>query len=159
MKLADYSTVVDAAKTVGEIQAMLQAHGAKSVMVGYADKEPVGLSFLIDLPQGDLSFRLPANIEKVAKVISSARIRGRYNIGNQEKDKKQASRVAWRILRDWVRAQLAIIETEMVTLDQVFLPYMQVGESGRSFYEVMQTRLLQLSAGKEHENDKTIDRE
>src|SRR5438552_18436509 len=35
----------------------------------------------------------------------------------------QAVRVEWRIVKDWVEAQLALIETRMVTAQQVFLPY------------------------------------
>ncbi|WP_189339127.1 hypothetical protein [Williamsia muralis] len=33
---------------------------------------------------------------------------------------EHALRVAWRITKDWVEAQLAIIETQMVTPAQVF---------------------------------------
>lgn len=39
---------------------------------------------------------------------------------------EQAERVAWRVAREWLLAQLAIIEAQMATLDQVMLPYLQV---------------------------------
>lgn len=35
----------------------------------------------------------------------------------------QAIRTAWRVIRDWVEAQLALVEINMVTVPQVFLPY------------------------------------
>jgi len=35
----------------------------------------------------------------------------------------QSRRVGWRIIRQWLEAQLAIVETQMVTIEQVFLPY------------------------------------
>ena len=43
-------------------------------------------------------------------------------------------RTAWRITKDWVEAQMAIVETKMVTLPQVFLPY-AVTQNGQTVYE------------------------
>jgi hypothetical protein len=36
----------------------------------------------------------------------------------------------------------------MVTIDQIFLPYMQAGEGGKTLYEVMLDHHLQLPEGK-----------
>ncbi len=57
-----------------------------------------------------------------------------------------ATRVAWRILKDWVRAQMAILETEMVSVEQIFLPYMEA-KDGRTVYELMVANGLALPAG------------
>lgn len=46
----------------------------------------------------------------------------------------QAERVAWRVIKDWIAAQLAIVETQMVELDQVMLPYLHV-DGDRTLYE------------------------
>ena len=59
---------------------------------------------------------------------------------------EHAERVAWRIVKDWLEAQLAIIRTEMVTLDQVMLPYM-VGDEGHTVYELYRDRQLALGTG------------
>jgi hypothetical protein len=48
--------------------------------------------------------------------------------------KDQALRVAWRITKSWIEAQVAFIETMMVTTAQVFLPY-AVTNTGQSLYE------------------------
>ena len=58
-------------------------------------------------------------------------------------DAAQAERIAWRILQDWTMAQMAILETEMVAMDQVFLPYM-VNSAGETVYELYQSRQLLL---------------
>ena len=47
---------------------------------------------------------------------------------------EQALRVSWRIVKDWVEAQMAIVDTKMVTLEQVFLPYV-IMPDGRTLYE------------------------
>lgn len=59
---------------------------------------------------------------------------------------RKAERVAWRILRDWVMAQMAILETEMVAIDQIMLPYM-VDDQGHTVYELYQSRQLMLGDG------------
>jgi hypothetical protein len=55
-----------------------------------------------------------------------------------------ARKVAWRIIKDWVAAQLALIEAEQATLAQVFLPYcvMQHGD-GISEAVTMYDRFLE----------------
>lgn len=140
-KIANYSTTVTALKSIGEIQGILVAHGAKHILMDYNGGEPVGLSFIVGTPYGDTPFRLPANIERVQGVLNKQRVRTSVS-------RDSASRVAWRILKDWVRAQMAILETEMVSIDQVFLPYMQV-KDGRILYEVMLEHRLQLPEGKD----------
>ena len=139
-KLANYSTTVTALKSIGEIQGILVAHGAKHILMDYDHEEPVGLAFIIATPYGDTPFKLPASIDKVQSVLNKQRVRTRVS-------RELASRVAWRILKDWIRSQMAILETEMVTLDQIFLPYMQTNRDGKILYEVMLEHHLQLPQG------------
>lgn len=156
MPLKNYTTEVSAMKSVGEIQGKLVAHGAQAIMIHYgADREPESLSFSLPTAQGNLSFKLPANIKAVAslllKQLGSSTYRQldeRYQRERREKALAQASRVAWRILRDWVDAQLAIIETEMVTIEQVFLPYLLVEGGRHTLYEAMAETSFQLPKGR-----------
>jgi hypothetical protein len=150
MPLANYTTTVSATRTVYEIQAMLQAHGAKSIMIDYENGEPAGLAFLVLTKAGEIPFRLPANINRVKEVLSKMHTRRSWSPNADQLDRERASRVGWRILRDWVRAQLAIIETEMVTLHQVFLPYMETPDH-RTLYEVMEGHQFLLKQGEESE--------
>jgi len=155
MPLKNYTTQVSALKSIGEIQCNLVAHGASTILLNYgADRQPESLSFIITTPRGDVPFRLPANVERVKAVLlkqlSSSTYRQWDSVYQEERRRKvgeQASRVAWRIIKDWVDAQLAIIETEMVTIEQVFLPYMQV-QSGQTLYEAMVDRGFYLPEGK-----------
>ena len=139
-KIANYSTTVTAIKSIGEIQGILVAHGAKHILMDYNNGLPIGLSFIVGTPYGDTPFTLPASIDKVQVVLNKERVRTTVS-------KELASRVAWRILKDWVRAQMAILETEMVSIDQIFLPYMQVGNKGKLLYEIMIEHRLQLPEG------------
>lgn len=133
MGLLNYTTSIDAGKTVGEIQSKLAKAGAHQILHEYDGFGNVSaLSFRIVTKFGDMAFRLPANIGAVEKILQ-----GQYRnqkISRKYTETEQATRVGWRILKDWVEAQLALIETGMVTVEQVFLPYAQ-NEQGQTVYE------------------------
>jgi len=103
------------------------------------------LSFIVDTPYGEMPFRLSANIDRVQAVLNKQRVRTRV-------EREMASRVAWRILKDWVRAQMARLDTEMVSIDEIFLPYMQT-KNGKTLYEVMLERHLELPEGHNNSNE------
>ena len=77
------------------------------------------------------------NTEAVQRVLAKQKVKC---------DRDQAERVAWRIVKDWVEAQMAILESEMVQLDQIFLPYM-VNDNGQTVFEVYRANQLFLEAG------------
>ena len=131
MPLLNYTTSISADKTVSEIQSKLAKAGAHQILHEYDPEGNVSaLSFRIKTSFGDMAFRLPANIPAVEKVLQNQFRRGRFV------NTEQATRVGWRILKDWVEAQLALIQTGMVSVEQVFLPYAQ-NEQGQTVYEVM----------------------
>ncbi len=148
MALKDYSTTIDVHRTIGEIQGTLVDHGATAVVTEYEAKVPVGLAFQIKVNGELLSFRLPVRIEAVRAVLVQQAASNR-GITLRHQTQEHAARVGWRILRDWVAAQMAIIETEMVQLDEVFLPYRVIGD-GRLLYEAIAApELPRLLAGGE----------
>lgn len=129
MPLLNYTTQVDVEKTIGEIQKCLQIHGANAILTEYDDQGYVAsVSFKIRVNDKDMGFRLPTDWHPVLQVLEQ------QNVGSRFKTQEQALRVAWRIVKDWVEAQMAIVETKMVTMPQVFLPY-AVTRSGRTLYE------------------------
>jgi hypothetical protein len=130
MPLLNYTTSVAAPKTAAEMQQLLAKAGARQVMVEYdADGAPEGLAFTIMTAHGVRSFVLPCDPAPVEKVLRAQRVERRYQT------REQATRVAWRITKDWLEAQLALIATQMVALDQVMLPYM-TDDDGRTVYQL-----------------------
>jgi hypothetical protein len=116
-------------KTVGEIQAMLAKVGASQIMADYdTDGNVIALSFRIKVEQEFISFKLPTDWKPVQETLR------RQNVSRQYQTPEHALRVAWRITKNWVEAQLAIIETKMVTTAQVFLPY-AITKDGSTVYE------------------------
>lgn len=141
MPLLNYTTTVAVSRTVGQVQGLLVEAGARKVITDYDDVGTVtGISFAVETVAGPRGFTLPVHWERVEAVLRREKLPARYSTP------EHAERVAWRIVKDWLEAQLAIIRTEMVTLDQVMLPYMRSGD-GRSYYELYRDDQLALPAG------------
>ena len=130
-----------------EIQSILREHNASAIRTDYENGKPISVSFMVKTYRGEKAFRLPAETEPVYQVLCS-QIRGWSSAWGTQKanHQAQAERVAWRILKDWVRAQMAIIEVGMVTLDEVFMPYMMMG-NGQTLYQVVMSGGLALPEG------------
>lgn len=119
MSLLNFTTQISVEKTLGEIQECLRAHGASAVLTEWDDAGFItAVSFKINLNGNDISFRLPTDWRPVLTILERD-----PKVPSRLKVQDQALRVAWRITKDWVLAQMAIVETKMVTLPQVFLPY------------------------------------
>ena len=101
--------------------------------------QPVGLLFGIETPEGPRGFCLPANVEGVRAVFDRQKVKAQPG---------QAERTAWRNVRDWIMAQLAIVEAGQAQIDEVFLPYLTDGR-GRTLYQLYQDGRLALGSGEE----------
>jgi hypothetical protein len=103
---------------------------------------------LPQLSRGEIPVKLPTDWRPVLRILENDR-----RIPRSKTTQEQALRVAWRIVKDWVEAQLAIIETQMVTTAQVFLPYATTA-TGQSLYEYIgqNTNLLLGGGEADHES-------
>lgn len=141
MPLLNYTTKVPAARTMSQVQGLLVEAGARSIMTDYDDVgRALGIAFSIQTAHGMRQYLLPVRSECVEGVLRRDRVQPAFQTP------EHAERVAWRIVKDWLEAQLAIIQTEMVTLDQVMLPYMSDGR-GHTVYELYLDQQLALPAG------------
>lgn len=147
MPLLNYTTSIAPTKTVMEIQSALAKSGASAIMANYdTNGNIVALSFQLMTENGTMAFKLPTAWEPVQKVLIKQRVSPKYQTP------EHALRVAWRITKDWVEAQLAIIETQMVTTAQVFLPYAVMNDGGTVFEYFASNQGLLLSDGSEQHN-------
>ena len=130
MPILNYTTKIEATKTIGEIQQALVTAGANDVTVSYKDKIPSALTFTYTVGMVEVLFRLPVNIGAVHKILNDD-----PKVVNGYRTWAQAQRVAWRVIRSWVKAQLAYIETGQATLPQLFFPHSLDSEGNRTLYE------------------------
>jgi len=139
MPLLNYTTTIDVNKTLGEIQKILVSHGARKLIFDYDMSGHIqALCFVIDTPNGERGVKLPANIPAIFEVLKQQKSSGKIKTNP---DYEQAERVAWRIIKDWVEAQMAILETQMVQFDEIFLPYM-LNNKGQTFFQAYQQNQL-----------------
>jgi|HubBroStandDraft_4_1064222.scaffolds.fasta_scaffold56907_3 hypothetical protein len=146
----NYTTKIPAKRTLSECQELLAEAGAMAMAVAYQDRNPSGLSFRIDTPNGAQNFILPVNVDGVARLLATADYPSSVKTADLSRyvSREHAYRVGWRVLRDWLEAQLAIVAAGMVTLDEIMLPYLQIGK-GETLYRALQSNQLALTAGSE----------
>lgn len=137
MAILNYTTTVDSFKTVSEIEHILVKHNAKSIMKNYDGESITGLSFLIDTGVQQIPVRLPVKVDECLEVLKKEKKNSpRSNI---KATMEQAERVAWRILKDWVEAQMALLDIQMVRFEEIFLPYIETG-NGQTIYERLEEK-------------------
>ena len=137
MPLLNYTTTIEASKTINEIQVILASHGAKSIMINYSDNGEIeSLSFLVITAHGPANIRLPVEPEAILKILQRD-----MKVPRSMVNRTQAIRIAWRIIKDWVAAQMALVETDMVKMEQVFLPYV-LSRDGQTLFQVFESRNL-----------------
>ena len=135
MAILNYTTSISTEKTAGEIQRKLANARAQAVLCEYDDGAVMmAMSFRIMTPHGLISFRLPANTDGVYRVLTTD-----SSVPKRLRTREQAARVAWRILKDWVEAQLAIVDAEMAEMAEVFLPYAQ-DDTGTTLYKKLEDK-------------------
>lgn len=127
MPILNYTTKIDAWKTVQEIQMTLSKHKVTHFAIKNEGSFPVALTFCIDYNGQPLNFLLPCNHEGVLRCMKKDR-----KIPNSSKNEEQALRTSWRIIKDWVEAQLAIVDAELAPIQEVFLQRLVVSSDGET---------------------------
>ena len=137
MPLLNYTTSIEASKTASQVEDILVKHGARQILKEYEDVsgQLQALSFIVPTPNGNVPIRLPIDPEAIKKVLNRQRVRTRI-------DHAQCVRIAWRIVKDWVEAQMALLETEMVKMEQIFLPYVLIDEKKTLYQAYTEHKLL-----------------
>ena len=131
------STKIEATKTVTEIQYLLAQAGATGTYIEYdgVTREPASLAFKMKIADREIPFLLPARAAAIFNVLQKRRavnFREKWKI----EDRMQAHRVAWRQILRWVQAQIALVETGMAEMVEVFMPYIQTGVNQTLFQKV-----------------------
>lgn len=143
MPIKNYTTQVPANRSIQEIQDALVRHGAVGMIYRYekGTGKIEALEFGLEVKGRGVAFSLPVNWRKFEAVLKQQEVR-------RANDEEYVYRVAWRCIRDWVMAQLALYETEIVELPQVFLPF-ATGRDGKTIYEQVTSGNLLLGSPKE----------
>lgn len=141
MPIKNYTTIVPASRSIEEIQNSLVKNGATGVMYNYekGTGRIEALVFRLPVKEKMVSFALPVQWRNFQQVLKNQEV-ARCD------DEDYVYRVAWRNIRDWVLAQMALYETTIVELPQVFLPF-ATDNKGQTIYDKIQNNNFLLGDG------------
>lgn len=133
--LKNYTSKVPASKSIQYITNKLVLNGARKIQQDYSvDGRLVGIAFIIEVAGREIPFKLPARIAECEKVLLGMKSARTLRQG-ADKIPAQAERTAWKIISDWVEAQMAMIELAQVEMMEVFLPYVYDAAKDQTFFE------------------------
>jgi hypothetical protein len=133
--IKNYTTDIPVERTIAEIQKILAQNGAEGIALEFLNGNVTDIFFKIRVNNKELPFRLPAKAERVYQALWGGRQdweHTRYGDGWRA----QAERIAWRICKTWLEAQITLINLEQAKIEEVFLPHL-IMPGNKTLYETM----------------------
>jgi hypothetical protein len=145
MPILRYTTNIDPDKTAAEIAKILSINGASAVLTEYNREEGYvsSLSFKMFIGETEVLFRLPCNWPGVLSVLEDD-----PKVPKARVNREQAVKTAWRIILNWVEAQMAFIQSRQVQVPQAFLAYAVMKDGQTLFEQISNNPNLLLGDGK-----------
>lgn len=124
------------------ISIFTNENGVQAISIDYDDNRlPIALTFFVMINQNPVNFRLPSNWVGIKKLLDKNK-----KIPKNLKTEEQAIRISWRILKDWIEAQMAIIQCGLAELPEVFLPY-AVTANGDTLFNALKSNNMKFLEG------------
>lgn len=141
MPILNYTTTVPVEKSMGEVIGALTRRGVTRISSTFGeDGSPSGIAFTMTTDYGPREFELPVRVEGVLRAMLADK-----SVARTKANPEQAARVAWRIAKDWLAAQSALIDADLASLDEVMMPYM-VGAKGQTMYSLYRDQQLAIES-------------
>jgi hypothetical protein len=144
--IKNYTTDIPVEKTTTEIQQILKQNGARGIALEFDENGNIkDIFFKIILNEKELPFRLPAKAERVYTALHADATYG-YKERYGKKWQAEAQRIAWRICKTWLEAQITLINLEQAKIEEVFLPYL-IMPGNKTLFETMEQNKFLLPSG------------
>jgi hypothetical protein len=139
--LKNYTTKINFNQSLIEIEKLLISIGAKKIIKEYDEQGiPKAVIFDFELEERRIPVRLPARIDRIPEAL-----RRHFNNNKDSGAKyrlKQAMQspqnVGWRILKDWLEANIAIMQLDQINMMEALLPF-SVMTNGQTLYELLES--------------------
>ena len=105
----------DPFRDIAELGRAFSLEGLKK----YAEASEAYAAYASDEAKSHDGFRLTAKPDGVLRVMKK---------DGQNCTQEQATRIAWRNIKDWIAAQIALVETEQASMQELFLPYLVISQ-------------------------------
>lgn len=134
MPILNYTTKIDSYKTITEIQKILSRKGVtKMIIDNDVFRNPVSLTFCIEWNNQMVAFCLPCKYERILGLMKRD-----TKVPRKLCTEEQSLRVSWRIIKAWIEAQMAMVDANLVTIQEVFLPY-ALTKDGVTLYNMLES--------------------
>ena len=134
--LKNYTSTVPASASIAYIERKLVQNGATQILKQYGPKGRLSdIRFCIKIDGQDVLLKLPAQVENCENVLMQ-NLPQRARPETIKKVPKQAERTAWKILSDWLDAQVAMIELAQVEVLEIFLPYVYNPQTQQTVFQM-----------------------
>lgn len=147
MNLKNYSSTVDASKSMARIEELLVDIGATNINKQYENKICTGITFLLfdQQLQQTLPFHLKAQVDECFTILWREVKRPRPD--TRATLQAQANKTAWKILSDWTEIQCSMILLGQAKPLQMFLPFMFDMKSNETFFDKVSNGKMKLLLG------------
>ena len=147
MNIKNYTSAVDAGRSMAKIEELLVEIGATNINKQYADKICTGITFLLfdQQLQQTLPFHLKAQVEECFAILWKDVKRPRPD--TRAILKAQANKTAWKILSDWTEIQCSMILLGQAKPLQMFLPFMYDTKNNETLFDKVSSGKMKLLPG------------
>jgi len=147
MNIKNYTSTVEASRSMAKIEELLVEIGASNINKQYTDKVCTGITFLLfDLQlQKTLTFHLRAQVQECFTVLWQEVKRPRPE--TKPATQLQASRTARKILCDWTEVQCAMVLLGQAKPLQMFLPFMYDVKTNETLFDKVTNGKVKLLQG------------
>ena len=135
MNIKNYTSTIDASRSMAKIEELLVEIGATNINKQYAEKICTGITFLLfdQQLQQTLPFHLKAQVEECFSILWKDVKRPRSD--TKDLLRKQAAKTAWKILSDWTEIQCSMILLGQAKPQQMFLPFMYDMKTNETLFD------------------------
>lgn len=147
MNIKNYTSTIEASRSMAKIEELLVEIGANNINKKYENKTCTGITFLFfDNRLGQtLAFHLKAQVEEVFNILYKEVKRPQAN--TKETIKAQANRTAWKVLSDWTEIQCTMILLGQAEPLQMFLPFVYDVKNEETLYDKVVSGKMPLLLG------------
>jgi hypothetical protein len=147
MNIKNYTSTVDASRSMGKIEELLVEIGATNINKQYEQKICTGITFLLfdQQLQQTLPFHLKAQVEECFVILWKDVKRPRPD--TKATLQQQANKTAWKILSDWTEIQCSMILLGQAKPLQMFLPFMYDMKTNETLFDKVSSGKMKLLPG------------
>lgn len=144
MNIKNYTSTIDASRSMAKIEELLVEIGATNINKQYAEKACTGITFLLfdQQLQKTLPFHLKAQVQECFAILWKDVKRPRSD--TRTILQQQANKTAWKILSEWTEIQCSMILLGQAKPLQMFLPFMYDMKTSETLFEKVTNGKLNL---------------